>query len=134
MVNSDRPADAGMSNRASFAPCAGMAPALAVRGAALSFGSTTHFRDLDLDLPGGRTTCLLGPSGVGKSSLLRLVAGIGMAGLSGRVTASDGATLAGRTTLMAQQDHLLPWASVLDNVMLGARLRGDAPDATRAHA
>ena len=33
---------------------------------------------------------------------------------------------------MGQQDLLFPWARVLDNVMLGARLRGERPDPARA--
>ena len=35
--------------------------------------------------------------------------------------------------MMAQQDLLMPWLSVLDNVLLGARLRGERPDQTLAH-
>ncbi len=38
--------------------------------------------------------------------------------------ADDGAGLDGRIALMAQQDLLLPWLSVRDNVLLGHRLRG----------
>ncbi len=78
---------------------------------------------------------LLGPSGVGKSSLARLIAGLPCpAHLAGGIAASDGAPLAGRVTLMAQTDQLLPWADALANVTLGARLRGDRPDRDRALA
>ncbi|MCF4166381.1 ABC transporter ATP-binding protein [Zavarzinia compransoris] len=133
MVDSDRPADAGVRVIISASRPA-TAPGIAVRGAGLRFEAQVHFEGLDLDLAGGETTCLLGPSGVGKSSLLRLLAGLPTAGLGGTVSAGDGRPLAGRTALMAQHDNLLPWASVLDNVMLGDRLRGDAPDAPRAHA
>ncbi len=49
---------------------------VAVRHASLRYGGAFLFRDLDFVLPGGRCTCLLGPSGVGKSSLLRVIAGL----------------------------------------------------------
>ena len=113
---------------------AGRSPAIVISGAALRFGSTCHFAGLDLTLEGGRTTCLLGPSGIGKTSLLRLVAGLPAPGLAGSVAADDGAPLAGRIAMMAQRDHLLPWARLIDNTMLGARLRGEAADPARAQA
>jgi putative hydroxymethylpyrimidine transport system ATP-binding protein len=76
---------------------------------------------LTLDFPGGLTTCLLGRSGVGKTSLLRWLAGL-----------LPGTRPVGRVAYMAQQDLLLPWLSVLDNVLLGYRLREDAAAVRRA--
>ncbi|MBP5858326.1 ABC transporter ATP-binding protein [Marivibrio halodurans] len=103
------------------------APAIRIEGASLRFDTVTVFDGLDVEIAGGAWTCLLGPSGVGKTSLLRLVAGLDAEGAAagGRVVADDGAPLAGRIAYMAQRDLLLPWASVLDNVLLGPRLRGD---------
>ena len=49
---------------------------IAVRHASLRYGGAFLFQDLDFVLPAGRWTCLLGPSGVGKSSLLRVIAGL----------------------------------------------------------
>ena len=68
---------------------------------------------------------------MGKTSLLRIIAGLEPAD-EGSVAATDGAALTGRVSYMAQQDLLLPWASAAQNVTLGARLRGEAPDFSRA--
>lgn len=111
-------------------------PALGVHVhvAELAWQDTPLFRHLDLRLEGGTWTCLLGPSGVGKTTLLRLVAGLAPAGSSVTVRADDGSPLTGRVAYMAQQDLLLPWLSVLDNVMLGARLRGEPATSAAASA
>jgi len=82
------------------------------------------FENLSLVLPAGQWTCLLGASGVGKTTLLRLLAGLELIA-TGAIEASDGRPLAGRIAYMAQQDLLLPWLNVLDNLCLGARLRGE---------
>jgi putative hydroxymethylpyrimidine transport system ATP-binding protein len=93
--------------------------------ARLVYGGTPLFDGVDLTLPAGRWTCLLGPSGVGKSSLLRLMLGLEHAnGGSGHVLCSDGEPLSGRVAYMAQRDLLFPWLQVLANVTLGRRLRG----------
>ena len=100
-----------------------------VRSARLSYGDRLLFDGLDLTLAGGRWTCLLGASGVGKSTLLRLILGLeGAAGEDGAVECSDGLPLAGRAAFMAQRDLLFPWLSVIDNVTLGSRLRGGRRD------
>ncbi|MEY8098782.1 ABC transporter ATP-binding protein [Falsihalocynthiibacter sp. S25ZX9] len=91
--------------------------------------------DADLSLPAGQWTCLLGRSGVGKSTVLRLILGLETGGqFDGTIEASDGLSLAGRISYMAQSDLLLPWLSVLENICIGARLRGETPDYSRATA
>ncbi len=108
------------------------APGLALTGSA-AFGDTPVFGPLTLEVPAGQWTCLLGPSGVGKTTLLRLVAGLDeLTQFDGRITTTDGAPLRGRIALMAQSDLLMPWLSVLENTLLGARLRGETPDKTHA--
>ena len=100
-------------------------PSVTVRAARLVYGGQPLFDDLEFTLPAGSWTCLLGPSGVGKTSLLRLIAGLGPTHPGGAATCSDGQPLAGRAAYMAQKDLLLPWLSVLDNVRLGYVLRGE---------
>lgn len=99
--------------------------ALSLSGSA-SIDGVPIFTGMDLTLAPGRWTCLLGASGVGKSTVLRLFAGLDDAiELDGTIEG------AGNVALMAQDDLLLPWLTALDNVLIGARLRGEAPDPAR---
>src|SRR3954451_1554062 len=107
------------------APAYSSAIGVTVRRARLTFDGAAVFDGLDFSLEGGRWTCLLGPSGVGKTTLLRLIAGLVDPEPPTEVTAEDGRPLAGRVAYMAQQDLLLPWLGALDNVLVGSRLRGE---------
>ena len=113
------------------APTTSSAPAVRVTGAWLSFDGEALFTDLNLTLEAGRLTCLLGPSGVGKSTLLRFIAGLAEEA-HGTVTVEGNGKSDRRLAYMAQHDLLLPWLSALDNVTLGARLRGERPESERA--
>lgn len=108
------------------------APAVHLRHAGLVYDSSTLFDDLSLTLSGGTWTCVLGPSGVGKTSLLRMIAGLQPMSAGATVTDEHDRPLAGRIAWMAQHDLLLPWATALDNVLIGARLRGADRDVARA--
>ncbi len=89
---------------------------------------------LELQVEPGRITALLGPSGSGKSTLLRLAAGLLALPADAALAVGDGRPLAGRIAWMAQSDLLFPWRRLLDNVLLGASLRGTRPDLARARA
>jgi putative hydroxymethylpyrimidine transport system ATP-binding protein len=105
-----------------------------VRAAGVAYDGVALFDGLELHLAAGRTLCLLGPSGVGKSTLLRLVAGLAPVSPGTQIVAGDGRPLDGRVAWMAQQDLLCPWLDVLGNVSLGSRLRGTPPDTDHALA
>lgn len=108
------------------------APALYLSGRATIDGAPI-FGQISFDAPAGQWSCLLGPSGVGKSTILRLLAGLGdEVAFEGTMAAGDGAPLDGRVALMAQSDLLMPWLNATANVTLGARLRGKAPQRDRA--
>ncbi len=90
------------------------------------FGTYTALERVTLGIDTGRFVSIVGPSGCGKSTLLNLVAGLA-APDEGEVRVF-GETLRGinrRATYMFQQDALLPWKSVLDNIRLGLAFRGE---------
>lgn len=102
-------------------------PGIRIEGLSLRFESHLVFDNLTFEIAGGEFVALLGSSGVGKSSLLKIIAGLAKA-TTGRVVGTDGAPIPGRIAYMGQQDLLYPWLSVIDNVTLGARLRGEKAD------
>lgn len=107
------------------------APGILFQGQAAIDGRAL-FAPLSLTLGAGQWTCLLGGSGVGKTTVLRLMAGLPTgADFSGTITADDDAVVEERVAYMAQDDLLLPRATVAQNVALGARLRGQKPDHSR---
>ena len=97
----------------------------------LNFDNTTLFDGLNFTLLAGKWTCLMGVSGVGKSTLLRLVVGLMPEETAMTLKASESG-LEGQIAYMAQDDLLLPWLTVFENVVLGARLRGDEFSTGRA--
>jgi putative hydroxymethylpyrimidine transport system ATP-binding protein len=100
------------------------APAVHLDRLSFRFKDTYLFKSLSATFPGGQWTCLLGPSGCGKSTLLRLISGNLKNGSRGRIRLGEGETQAVQPAWMAQQDLLLPWLTVMENVCLGPRLRG----------
>ena len=95
----------------------------------------TLFSDLSFEVAAGQWTCLLGSSGIGKSTLLRLLAGLHTGGeFEGIITASNGMDAYSQVAYMAQTDLLLPWLTLRDNVMLGSHLRGEVDNPERADA
>lgn len=107
------------------------APGITLNGQA-SIEGRQLFAPLRLSLDAGRWTCLLGGSGVGKTTVLRLMADLPTgADFDGTIEATDGVPVAERIAYMAQDDLLMPWATVEKNITLGARLRGQPADTAR---
>lgn len=88
---------------------------------------TRALQGISLEARAGEFVTLIGPSGSGKSTLLNILCGL-LRAERGEVLfhgqpASDRALL-GRVGYMPQRDLLLPWRSVLDNVLLGPEIAG----------
>lgn len=96
-------------------------PAVLVSNASLHYADKILFDQLNFRLAAGQTTCLLGASGIGKSRFLQLIAGLNIT--SAHITTCDQKGLTGRLAYMPQTHALLPWLNILNNVVLGYRLR-----------
>ncbi|MCM0018724.1 MAG: ABC transporter ATP-binding protein [Tagaea sp.] len=92
---------------------------------ATSRGALTALDGVDLSIGRGEFVAVLGPSGCGKSTLLRIVAGLikpksGAVALGGRPVEGP----RGDVGIVFQQATLLPWKTVLENVMVPIRTLG----------
>ena len=75
------------------------------------FANDTVLGPISFDIATGETVALTGPSGIGKTTLLRLVAGID-SDFEGQIARPD------RLAIVFQEPTLLPWRSALDNLTL----------------
>lgn len=103
---------------------------LLLSGVIKRYGANTVLNQLDLPVPAGQFVAVVGRSGGGKSTLLRLLAGL-ESPTSGELFAGTAplADIQHDTRMMFQDARLLPWKSVIDNVGLG--LNGHWQDAAR---
>jgi len=93
---------------------------LRVRDLTISYGGEPVLEAVNLTVEEGRFVSLVGPSGSGKSSLLRAVIGLQQP-LSGTVETNLARSELG---LLFQDDALLPWKTARDNVALGLTFNG----------
>ena len=109
---------------------------LQVEGLSAAYAEREVLRTVDLEVPVGQLLCVLGPSGGGKSTLLRVIAGLEEPS-AGRI-ALEGRDLAGVAAhqrdvgLMFQDYALFPHRDVGENVGFGLRMRGGSHQATSA--
>ena len=102
---------------------------IAARAVAKSFGASEALADVTLELGEGELVAIVGRSGCGKTTLLRILAGL--------IECDAGEVVrGGRVVYMPQGDSLLPWRRTLENVALGLELAGvpraDARERARA--
>lgn len=108
---------------------------LLLNGVTKRYGDNTILNALDLHVPAGQFVAVVGRSGGGKSTLLRLLAGLeapnGGELLAGNTPLAD---IQDDTRMMFQDARLLPWKTVIDNVGLGLKgnWRDNARQALRA--
>jgi ABC-type nitrate/sulfonate/bicarbonate transport system ATPase subunit len=100
-------------------------PMVRLDGVRKSFGDNLVLAGIDLSVAHGEVLVIIGPSGSGKSTICNLITGLirpdrGHVLVDGKVI--DG--VPGQVGYMPQRDLLLPWRTVLDNVVLGPEIAG----------
>lgn len=98
---------------------------LAFAGVRFYYGDQPILDDFDLTVGKGEFVSLIGPSGIGKSTLFQLVAGLlqpqsGAIRLSGTLLENR----LGKVGYMPQRDLLMPWRTVLQNAALPLEIQG----------
>ena len=83
-------------------------------------GVVVAIEDISLDIKNGEYVAIVGPSGCGKSTLLNIIGGIDSKS-SGDIKMSDDIKIG----YMLQNDCLFPWLNILDNCLLGLKIKGN---------
>ncbi len=115
-----------------------MSSALELRGVSRSFGGTDVLHDVSLNVPTSGCVALLGTSGSGKSTILRITAGLEQP-TTGQVLV-DGQDMKAvpveqrGMALVSQKALLFPHLNVIDNVAFPARMAGQRRAQARRHA
>lgn len=97
-----------------------------------SFGKLEVLSNLSFSIEREEFVSIIGPSGSGKSTIFNLIGGI-MAPEKGGILLEDDNIIGKRGSIsyMPQTPSLLPWRTVLQNVMLGAELKGKRTEIKR---
>lgn len=104
-------------------------PVLRVEGVSVDFptseGELAALHNINLSVMPGEFVCLVGPSGCGKTTLLRTLSGL-QPPTQGRVWLNGQPVTAPRRQvgIVFQQSNLMPWRTVLGNVLLPLELSG----------
>lgn len=95
----------------------------------------TAVSDLSFNVKKGEFVSIVGPSGCGKSTCLGLIAGLSTP-TRGKIFVNDEPVTGPRRDVgfMLQRDLLMPWRSILENVVFGLELRGMAKSEMRDRA
>lgn len=92
-----------------------------INGLSKQYGAVPVLKDIDIDIEGGKFIALVGKSGCGKSTLLRIISALtdynkGNVVINGKMVKD----IDSEVRFLFQDARLLPWKTVLENVILGA--------------
>ena len=109
---------------------------IVVRNVSKSYGygplATQVVDDCSFTIEANKFTVMIGPSGVGKSTLIRLIAGFDKPTQGEILASGEPVTGPGKDRLVVfQETALFPWMTTAKNVLYGPKARGEASAATR---
>jgi NitT/TauT family transport system ATP-binding protein len=113
-------------------PAPGAGAAIALNGVTVAYSNPGHdartvLSGIDLTIPSGEFTALVGRSGCGKTTLLNLIAGlVDPSAGSVSVRGTEPRDARGQLGFMLARDALLPWRTARRNVEYGLEMRGIA--------
>ena len=104
-------------------------------GIAKNYEDVPVIEDVDIELHEGEFISLLGPSGIGKTTLFNILSGVDIPD-KGKVSfhGEDITGISGKVSYMLQKDLLLEYRTVLDNVILPLLIRGEKKQIARKQA
>jgi NitT/TauT family transport system ATP-binding protein len=93
-------------------------------------GAVRAVDDVNIEVKVGEFICVVGPSGCGKTTVLRMIADLEPL-TEGEIAITHHDPTRALTTVIFQEDSILPWMSVRKNVSFGPRMRGVPKSAYR---
>ncbi|WP_285025239.1 ABC transporter ATP-binding protein [Plantibacter sp. ME-Dv--P-122b] len=98
-------------------------------------GDVHALSDVNLDIADGEFVAIVGPSGCGKTTLLKILAGLtGFTSGTATIAGAEIGTPRGDVGMVFQKPTLLPWRTILENVLLPVELHRRVGEAEREHA
>jgi len=96
---------------------------------------TKALNDISISVQEGEFIALVGPSGCGKSTLLSIISGI-LEQTEGNVLLEGKSIHSSKTDIgyMLQQDYLFPWKTILENVLIGPKIKHRKTEDTKKRA
>ena len=106
---------------------------LSIQDVGFHYGNHQVLNNINIQLQKGETVAILGPSGVGKTTLFNLIAGINDV-QKGQIQLDGSKEIKGQISYMLQKDMLYPHYTVIENIMLPRIIQGEDKRHAREHA